>query len=171
MITVANVGRSTILVLALGLIVNSAGPRPAEAGEAPGPQVLRADQLTRQQFKRLPDSAVIEFKGQRMTKAQIRARAAQKAQEAMAKTQVAARQRLVQFEQVQARLHAENAKVQAELARLRQAHATPQARQVEAIEQEAAQLWQRSQRASPAERAQIEQRAAQLLQQLQQLGR
>ena len=39
------------------------------------------------------------------------------------------------------------------------------------IEQEAAQLWQRAQRASPAEQAQIEQRAAQLLQQLQQLGR
>ena len=43
--------------------------------------------------------------------------------------------------------------------------------QLEAIEQEAAQLWQRSQRASPAEQAQIEQRAGQLLQQLQQLGR
>ena len=32
---------------------------------------------------------------------------------------------------------------------------------------EAAQLWQRAQRASPAERTQIQQRAAQLLQQLQ----
>ena len=45
--------------------------------------------------------------------------------------------------------------------------------QAAAIEQEAAQLWQRSQRAAPAERAQIEQRAGQLLhlQQLQQMGR
>ena len=31
------------------------------------------------------------------------------------------------------------------------------------LEQEAAQLWQRSQRASPAERARVERRAAQLL--------
>jgi len=162
---------STTVVLALGLIVNAVGRPPAEAGGAPGPQVLRADQLTKQQFRAAPDSAVIEFRGQRVTKAQIRARAAQKAHEGMAKVEVAVRQERARFEQEQAKLHADNAKVQAELARLRQARATPQARQVDAIEQEAAQLFERSKRASPADRAQIEQRASQLLQQLQQLGR
>jgi mRNA-degrading endonuclease toxin of MazEF toxin-antitoxin module len=52
-----------------------------------------------------------------------------------------------------------------EFARLSQA----QARQVKAIEVEAAQLQERSRRVSPAEKAQIEQRADQLLQQLYRL--
>jgi hypothetical protein len=48
---------------------------------------------------------------------------------------------------------------------------TPQARQLDAIQEEAAQLFQRSKTAPPGEQAQIEQRAGQLLQQLQQLDR
>ena len=150
------------ITLGLGFMAQVVGSSPAEAGGAPGPQVLRADQLTKQQFRRLPDSAVIEFQGQRMTKAQIRAMAARKAQAAMAKVEAAAGQRRAQFEQEQAKLQADNTKVQAELARLRQ---------IAAIQQEAAQLLQRSQRGLPAEQTQIEQRASQLLQQLQQLGR
>jgi hypothetical protein len=168
-------GRVTIVVLGLGFLAQAAVPFPAVAQ---GPPVFSVRQLTKQQFEALPDTALVESRGQRMTKAQILAKAA-RSQEAMAKAQTAARQaqaraqaRLAQFNQQQhVRLQADNAKVQAELARLRQARATPQARQLEAIEQEAAQLWQQAQRASPAERAQIEQRAAQLLQQLQQVGR
>jgi len=183
MFAMLRIASFTSVVLVLGLLAHTASPPPAESGGAPGPQVLRADQLTKQQFrqqlKALPDSAVIESKGQRMTKGQIRALAAQKGAAAQAKARAAASQAQARFaahraqflQQEQAKLQADNAKTMAEFGRLRQARATPQARQLDAIEQEAAQLFQRSQRASPAERAQIEQRAAQLLQQLQQLGR
>jgi hypothetical protein len=171
-----SIATPTILVLVLGLLAQSAGPLPAEAGGVQG-QVIRGDQLTKQQFEALPDIAVIEFKGQRMTKAQIRAKAA-KSTEAMAKAPAAARAaqakvaaRQAQFlQQQQAKLQADNAKAMVEVARLRQAAGPARSPQLEAIEQEAAQLFQRSQRA-PAERAQIEQRAGQLLQQLQQMGR
>ena len=165
-------------ILVLGLLAQSAGPLPAEAGGVQRPQVIRGDQLTKQQFEALPDTAVIELRGQRMTKAQIRAKAA-KSQEAMAKGQAVARQTEAQFEQrriqfeqqQQAKLQTDNAKAMVEFTRQSQAGATPQARQLEAIQEEAAQLYERSKRASPAEQAQIEQRAGQLLQQLQQLGR
>jgi len=167
------IARSTFIVLALGILAQGTGRQPAEAGGAPGPQVLRADQLTKQQFEVLPDTAVIEFKGQRMTKAQIQAKAT-KSKEAIAKVQAAARDaqakfqtRLAQFlQQQQAKLQADNAKAMAEVARLAQSV------RLQAIQQEAAQLWQRSQGTlSPAQRVQDEQRAGQLLQQLQQMGR
>jgi hypothetical protein len=168
MFSKVSIASPTILVLVLGLLAQSAGPLPAEAGGVQGP-VIRGDQLTKQQFEALPDSAVIEFKGRRMTKGQIRAKAA-KSTETMARGQAPARAaqarvaaRHAQFlQQQQAQLQADNAKAMAEFGRLRQ---------VAAIEQEAAQLFQRSKTAAPAERAQIDQRAAQLLQQLQQLGR
>jgi hypothetical protein len=169
MFSTVKIARSTFIVLALGILAQGTGRQPAEAGGTPGPQVLRADQLTRQQFEVLPDTAVIESKGQRMTKAQIQTKA-MKSKEAIAKVQASARdaqakfeKRLAQFlQQRQAKLQADNAKAMAEVARLRQ---------VAAIEEEGAKLWQRAQRAAPAERAQIEQRARQLLQQFQQIGR
>jgi hypothetical protein len=172
------IARITFLVLAFGILAQGPGRQPAEAGGAPGPQVVRGGQLTKQQFEVLPDTAVIEFKGQRMTKAQIQAKAA-KSQEAMAKGQAVARQTEAQFEQrriqfeqqQQARLQTDNAKAMAEFTRQSQVSATPHAWQLEAIQEEAAQLFERSKRASPAEQAQIEQRAGQLLQQLHQLGR
>ena len=174
----------TILSLALGLVANAANPAPAGAGGGvSAPQVLKADTLTKQQFeqqlKRLPDNAVIESKGQRMTKAQIRALAAQKGQANQAKAQAALSQANAAFEerraqleqQHQAKLQADNAKAMAEFTRQSQAGGPAASLQLEAIQEEAAQLFERSKRASPAEQAQIEQRAAQLLQQLQQMGR
>ena len=89
---------SSFIVLALGTLAQGTAAQPAEPGAAPGPQVVRGDQLTKQQFEALPDTAVIDFKGQRMTKAQIRVKAA-KNQEAMAKGQTVARQTGAQFEQ------------------------------------------------------------------------
>ena len=151
-----------------GLIAHTAAPLPADAGGAPGPQVIRADQLTKQQFdqqlKRLPDTAVIEFQGRRLTVGEIRAKSAQRDRELIAKAQAASRQAQAAFEQrraqflqqQQAKLQADNAKATAELARLRQPAGPGRSPQLEAIEQEAAQLFQR---------------AAQLLQQLQQMGR
>lgn len=142
---------------------------PAANAGGGASQVLKADQLTKrqlnQQLRQLPDSAVIESRGQRLTVGEIKARGAQRAREALAKARASAAQekarldaRLAQFEQQrQAKLAAGRAQAMAEFARLRQP---------EAIQEEAAQLLQRAKTASPGERAQIEQRAGQLLQQL-----
>jgi hypothetical protein len=119
-----SVASATILSLVLGLLAQSAGPLHTEAGGVPG-QVIRGDQLTKQQFEALPGTAVIEFKGRRMTKAQIQAKAA-KSTEATAKAQAADRagqarvqHRLAQFlQQEQAKLQADNARAIAEFKRL-----------------------------------------------------
>jgi hypothetical protein len=168
----------TFIVLAFGALAHGTPAQPAEPGAAAGPQVVKGDQLTKQQFEALPDTAVIDFKGQRMTKAQIQDKAA-KSQEAVVKGETLVRQTEAQFEQrriqfeeqQQAKIKAGKARAMAEFTRQSQAAATPQARQLEAIQEEAAQLAARSKSASPAEQAQIEQRARQLLQQLPQVGR
>jgi DMSO/TMAO reductase YedYZ molybdopterin-dependent catalytic subunit len=98
--------------------------------------------------------------------------------EAMAKIQATAGQAEAQFEQSRiqfeqqqkAESEAHKAKAMAEFTRRTQAAATLQVRQLEAIQKEAAKLYERSKRASPAEQAQIEQRALQLLEQLSQMG-
>jgi hypothetical protein len=160
----------TFILLAFGTLAQGTAAEPSERGAAPGSQMVRGDQLTKQQFEALPDTALIDFKGQRITKAQIRVREA-KSQETAEKVRALARQsraefeqRLIHFEQQRkAEIHADKAKAMGEFARQSQA----EARQLKAIETEAAQLYKRSERASPAEKAQIEQRASQLLQQLQ----
>jgi hypothetical protein len=167
----------TFVVLAFGTQGQGTAREPDKAGAVLGSEVVRGDQLTRQQFEALPDTAVIEFKGKRMTKAEIRVKAAN-SQEAMAKVQAVARQIEAQFEQrriqierqQQAKIRADKAKAMAEFTRQSDAGTTPQARQFEAIQKEAAQLYERSKRASPTEQAQIEQRARQLLQQLSQVS-
>jgi hypothetical protein len=168
----------TFIIIAFGTMHQGTSRQPAEAQAVSGPQVIRGDQLTKKQFEALPDTAVIDLKGQRMTKAQIRIKAAT-SQQAIAKAQDAARQaeaqfaqRRIKFEQrQQAKLQADKAKAMAEFTRQVQAGTTPQTRQLEAIQGEAAQLYERSKHASPSEQAQIDQRARQLLQQLQQMGR
>jgi hypothetical protein len=166
--------RATIVVIGLGLLVQIAGPLPAEAGEVQG-QIIRGDQLTKQQLEALPDNTVIEFKGKRITRAEIRAKAS-KSNEAMAKvpaavaTKVRAKfdQRRALFEQQQqAKLNADNQKVNAEFARLQQTGGgTTQDSKRAAIENEARDLSQRYKTASPAEKAQIDKRAGELLRQL-----
>jgi hypothetical protein len=124
-------GLTVITGIALGLMANLAAPPPVLAGGGvAAPQVLKADTLTKQQFeqqfKRLPDNAVIESKGQRMTIGQMRALAAQKAQAHQAKAQAALTQANTAFEQRraqleqqhQAKLRADNAKAIAEFKRL-----------------------------------------------------
>jgi hypothetical protein len=121
----------TAVALVLGLGANGVSPPWAVAGGGvAAPQAIKADTLTKQQFeqqlKRLPDNAVIESKGQRMTKAQMRALAAQKAQGHQAKAQAALTQANAAFEQHraqleqqhQAKLQADNAKAIAEFKRL-----------------------------------------------------
>jgi hypothetical protein len=179
----------TIGAVLLGLMLQTAAPGPAVAGGPVGPPTVKADQMTRRQFreqmKMLPDTAVIEFKGRRTTAGEIRAKMRLPANVAEVRTKAVAAQlqanasqaqarfaaaRAKFLQQQQAKLQADNAKAMAEFTRLRQGGAA-RAAQLDAIEQEAGQLFHRSKTASPAERGQIEQRAGQLLQQLQQVGR
>ena len=168
----AGIVRTAIAVLGLGLLFEPADLPLVMAGEAQG-QVIRGDKLTKQQFEALPDTAVIEFKGKRMPKSEIRARAA-KSKEAMAKVPAAAtkvrdkfEQRRALFEQQQqAKLTADNQKVNAELAKLNQGGGSGQDSRRAAVENEARELSQRYKTASPAEKAQIDRRAGELLRQL-----
>jgi hypothetical protein len=165
-----NIVQITFILFAFGTLTQGTAAERAEPGAAPSPQVVRGDQLTKQQFDALPDTAQIDFKGQRMTKARMRVREA-KSQETAEKVRALARQsraefqqRLIHFEQQRkAKIQADAAKAMGEFTRQSQA----EARQFKAIEAEAAQLYKRSEHASPAEKAQIEQRASQLLHQLQ----
>ncbi|MCZ7627096.1 MAG: hypothetical protein C3F12_08935 [Candidatus Methylomirabilota bacterium] len=131
MIAKIKIAGLTTVAFVLGLGANAANPPWAVAeGGVAAAQVLKADQLTKrqlsQQLKRLPDNAVIESKGQRMTMAEIRALAAQKGQQHQAKAQAALSQanaafdqRRLQLEQQhQAKLQADNAKAIAEFKRL-----------------------------------------------------
>ena len=65
-------------ILMLIFLEQSVLSQPAYAQEGPGPQVLKADELTkadlRKQLSTLPDSAVIEFKGKRATAGEIRSK-------------------------------------------------------------------------------------------------
>ena len=165
------IGQITFILFAFGMLILATATASAERG-APSPQVVSGDRLTKQQFEALPDSALIDFKGRRMTKADIRARVAQsldmaeKVQALARQSRVEFKQHLIQFEQQRkTKLEIDKAKATGEFARLSQADS----QQLKAIEVEAAQLQERSKRASPAEKAHIEQRANQLLQQLQRM--
>jgi hypothetical protein len=182
------------VVLAFGLLVHSgaaaqpggvrkpvapAQPHTPAIG-APQPSVPsatthKAEQLTKQQFDALADSAVIDVKGQQTTKAKIVAKLTS-AKGAKARADEAARQVQAKFaterdqfaQQQQAKIKAGNANVAAPVA---SAPGTTSASQRQALHDEATQLLNRSKSASPAERAAIDKRAAELLKQLQQLGR
>jgi len=148
------------------------GTASASAEGRTSSQVVSGNGLTRQQFEALPDTALIDFNGRRTTKARIRAKeaqsrdAAERVQALAQQSRAEFKQRLTRYEQERkTQLGVARTKAMEEFARLSQA----QARQVKAIEVEAAQLQERSRRASPAEKVQIEQRADQLLQQLYRL--
>jgi hypothetical protein len=164
------IGQITFILFAFGILTLGTATASAETRATPSPQVVSGAQLTKQQFEALPDSALIDFKGRQMTKASIRARetqshdTAEKVQALARQSRVEFQQRLIQFEQQRkTKLEVDKAKAMGEFARLSQANP----RQLKAIEVEAAQLYERSKRASPADKAHIEQRANQLLQQLQ----
>ena len=165
-----NIGKTSFFLFVSGILTLGTATANAEREAAPSPKVISGDNLTKQQFEALPDIALIDFKGRRMTKASIRAREAQ-SRDTAEKVQALARQsraefeqRLIQFKQQRKKkLEIDKAKSMGEYARLGPADS----QQLKSIEVEAARLHGRSTRASPAEKAQIEQRANQLLQQLQ----
>jgi hypothetical protein len=139
---------------------------------APALETIHVEQLNEAQLKALPDDRVIEFKGQKMTKAafiaQLRARSAAAKADFAAKReeiqrQFEARRATVEREQ-KAKLDADNAQVMRDATHLLQASGprlTPQ--QIEEIKQQVQGLVDRSGAATTTEdRAQIDQRAEEL---------
>jgi hypothetical protein len=170
MLSRGKIGPISFILFGFGILTLSTAPASADREAASRPQTVSGDRLTKQQFEALPDSALIDFKGRRMTKASIRAREAQsretaeKAEALARQSRMEFQQQLIQFEQQRkTKLEIDKAKAMGEFVRRSQAHSP----QLKAIEVEAAQLQERSKRASPAEKARIEQRANQLLQQVQ----
>jgi len=166
-----NVGLMTSILAGvfLGAI---AAPSSALAQGTPG-MVLKADQIAPAKLNALPENAVIDIKGKRMTAGEVRTRMRQgdkikeeKLAALQTKTSDFEAKRAKFLQEQEAKLQADNAKAMAELARLRQAGGQAQPSEREAIQREAAQLYQRSKTASPAEKAQIEKRAGELLRQL-----
>lgn len=193
------------IVLALGLLAHIAAPPVAFSQvEIPGPSPkpgplaqrqlesprelaprapVKIEQLTPGQFDSLSDDQVIEFKDQRITARELRAKTRQALAEVEAKSKANAAQAKARFEayrakfllEQKAKLDARNAEVRAEFARRRQQSGVivgtlGHAARFDAIRNEARQLLERSKTASPAEQAQLEQRAEQLLGQLEQMG-
>ncbi len=60
------------------------------AGQLPEAQAINVDQLSREKFLTLPDSAMIDVGGQRKTKGALRMEMEQRRQEAIAKTRAGA---------------------------------------------------------------------------------
>jgi len=141
-------------------------------------QVLQLEKMTKEQFEKLPDTAVIDVKGRQITKGQYMSEMNQKAKQDLEKARAelsrkaqadfeAARAKFLQGEK--AKLDANNAKVNAEIERLRQKNTESSSRLL-SIQNEANQLNTRFRTANPSEKAQIEKRAGELLQQIKQMG-
>ena len=170
--------------MGLSLLAAVTLPGPAFGQEGPPargarPMPIRAEQLKREDFDRLPDQQEIEVQGRKMTAGEVRARMREQAAAAEAKARQGTAEARAKFEasrtkflqDQKAKVEAANAKVRAQFASRRSKAARPATSpQFQAIRQEAIQLSQRSKTASPAEQAQIEARAAELLGQLQQMG-
>jgi hypothetical protein len=127
----------------------------------------------RLKLKALPDDTPVEAKGQRMTLGEVRAKERQMSAAAATKMKAAASESKTKFddyaakfnEKQQAKLKANNQKVNAEFARLNQSGSAQNSRRTE-IENEARALAQRYKNAPPAEKTQIDRRANELLRQL-----
>jgi hypothetical protein len=172
--------KTRILTIASVIALGLAGARAVSEAQ----QVLNLDQMSKQmpkkefraKLKSLPDDAQVESKGQRMTVGEIRAKEKQMLAAAAAKMKASAAQSKTKFEEYaarfnekqQAKLRADNQKVEAEFARLQQTSGgTTQDSRRATIESEARELSQRYKTASPAEKAQIDKRAGELLRQFE----
>jgi hypothetical protein len=162
------------LIIILFFTVNINTSFSADLQSVPG-QAIKIEGLTKNQFKSLPDNAVIEVNGIHMTKQQLIAVQKQKRNELMnlpkpstAKPQFdAARTKFLQEQQN--KLNAENARVKTAFdsqVKLNNANAT----KFTAIQKEALELSNKSNNATPEQQQQIEQRAKELVDQLKQMG-
>lgn len=160
----------SVLACAAALAPHSALPQTAAKAREKQTAVVAAEEVDKRQFDRqlrsLPDAAVVESGGRRVTVGEIRARAVEAQKAVVAGAEADAKASAAKFaargaqlaQQRQAKLDADGAKATTEVARLRG---------VDAIRAEAARLLQRSKTASPAQLMEIEARAKQLLEQLQ----
>lgn len=170
---------SLMITSSIGILFLLVSLPLAEVKQLGKTQVFKIEQITKEQFKTLPDNAMVEFKGRQMTKRQFIAESEQKAKEiaqghkaqaeAKGKAEFEARRAKFLQEEKQ-RIAANNAKARAEFLRLKQHASSAQAQRVSAIRQEAIQLNIRAKNASPAELEQIDKRAGQLIHELNQLG-
>jgi hypothetical protein len=154
------------IFILLGFLIQSSSSFAAE----------KLEKMTKEQYEKLPDTAIIDVKGRQITKGQYRSEIKQKRELAKARPATsseakanfeAARAQFLKDEKAQLDTH--NARVNAEFERLRQKSAESSSR-LKSIQDEANQLSIRSRTASPSERAQIDKRAGELLQQIKQLG-
>ncbi|MBA3355507.1 MAG: hypothetical protein H0U18_06110 [Pyrinomonadaceae bacterium] len=141
-----------------------------EAQSSPRGQAIKVEQLTKQQFRALPDEEVVEIKGQRVTMRELRAAAELRRKRSLAQVSARVAQERPKFEAHRAKflqkqkatLEADNMTVRTQLAQLgRGTDASLTTRQE--IEEEARQLYVRSKTASPGTLGEIEKRAAELL--------
>lgn len=143
----------------------------ATAQQSAADHVVSAKDLTRDQFKALPAGQVIDFGNERITKGEYLDRIKQ----AIAGVQknlpqlkqrllsaVAARHKQV-TDSENAELKAANSKVQAEIARLSAADAQAHGANWDSRRQQAADVLDQAQRATPEERSALEKQAADLL--------
>jgi hypothetical protein len=170
-------------VLATSFSIVGAAP---VCGQVVSRSLLKWEQLTNQQFHRLPDGQPILHQGKQTTLGVLRAEWKTKMQQSAAKAKGGAAQAKSKFkalenkalQDLQTKQAAEGAKAKAELARLGQEEGgVPVGRAAtdpafDRIRQEAIQLYKNSKNArSAAEKARIEERAKQLLEQLRRMGK
>ena len=165
-----NVTLISVVAVALALVPDAGMPQTAaKAKETPTLRVLTAEKVNKRQFDRqlntLPDNAVVETAGRRVTVGEIRAKTVEMQKVAVAEAAANAKASEGRFaarqtqlaQQRMTKLDADNAKIKPELAQLSR---------TEAIRVEAAELMRKSKTATPAELAKLEERAAQLLREM-----
>lgn len=167
--TTRSSGRLAVLGGALLLTLHLASQ---VAGQGVTSKAFTPEQLTKRQFRALPDDARIEVHGSVRTKAEILAETKRLGDEAAAQAlksaprgpDLAAIQAEVRKKDA-AEIAAQNAKVRALAAARKQASGAESAERA-AIRRDALDLLKRALTASPAERARIERRAQELLRKL-----
>ena len=150
----------------------------ADANAQAGP-VVNGAQITKEQFRALPPETVLDVQGKKITKAELLAEAKAKSDQAIqAQTKTLQAKAASDFEAARAKfleqqeteLQARNAKVTAEITRLKTLQSQFEASAAyKAIEKETADMQARYGSASPADRAKLQARAQVLHQQLRQM--
>ncbi len=163
--------RAAALIVPIFAIMSCAFLPDASAQQpAPG-QIIFAKDLTREQFKALPSSQVIDFGNERITKGEFLDRIKTAIADANKKLPELKQHLLAAFaarhkevvDRENTALADGNSKVQAEIARLVAADADGHGPNWDARRQQAADILERAKRATPEERSTLEKQAADLL--------
>ncbi|ARN82731.1 hypothetical protein [Methylocystis bryophila] len=158
------------ILLSLLVLVGS-GARSARAVETGSSAPLSAEKMSKEQFIALPPTAVIDFKGAQMTKAEFQARRAQAFGLAAKEAQNRKAEARARFEAARAsfrkdeadRLKAANQKAQAEIDRLVAADNASHGANWSERKRQAAELLSEAATAPPERRSQLEKSAGELL--------